>query len=464
MTFDLARDGLIGPFEVIDEESINTVIQQLDDSGGAYKNIHVKSGHCQKLLSAPMLASKIRELFGNELVLWRSNAFKKVSGSGEVKWHHDRHFENADDSVDFSNVSNHFSILLALTDMNADTGLMEFIPGSHLPSEGYNRDTRPFHTRTIDEHFLEIPDDLLKKRIQVPLKKGQFMLFHSGILHRSLPAASDKELLRYSLVARLCRNSTVIPHALAFEHEIIKYPVEGVGHQSLLDKTILITGGTSGIGKAIAKGVLLQGAKVCITGRDPERLDLAVNEFVNTFGLTNVIGIRADAASMDEMAAAFSQTVNKFGKVDCVFVNAAVNNCPGTLHELNFDDWLKTINYNIAMIGSTCKLACKFMKERGGNIVTIGSGIGHAGAENNTAYAAVKGASWAITQSLAKELAQFKINVNELIPGPVVTGMNPDAAGGHWKQPDEVIEIAILLARQNLERGTTGQSWSLKRN
>lgn len=223
MFLDLNTDGLVGPFELNQMELINRLIRQLDIADGQFKNLHTSNKTTQSLLSATELKVRVEQYFGEELSLWRTNCFRKTDGSGEVEWHHDRHLEDGDSQINFLNLSNHFSILVALTDMNEASGVMEFIPGSHLPQDGYIQDIRPFHMRTLGEHFLHIPRQLLKKGVKVPLKKGQFLLFHSGLLHRSLPAHGT-DINRYSLVARLCNNSTIVPEALAIKENIHPYP------------------------------------------------------------------------------------------------------------------------------------------------------------------------------------------------------------------------------------------------
>ena len=463
MGFDLAVDGLVGPFELDENGYVDALIEQLDNCRQGYKNVHVRSGICRLLLSSNNLSQKIKEQFGEDLKLWRTNAFKKVSGSGEVRWHHDRHFENADSQLDYFNLANHFSVLVALTDMDETTGIMEFIPGSHLPSHGYNRDKRPFHMRSPEEHFLDIPHAMLSKKVRVPLKKGQFMLFHSGLLHRSLSAAESSKVCRYSLVARLCKFATEIPKELAQDSDIFTYPIVGDEGKMLLDKVALVTGGSSGIGKAIARALSEQGAKVVITGRHKQKLDIAIKEFQEEGELASVMGFQADASSKEAMADVFSKMEFNFGSPDIVFANAAFNTLKREFVATEIDEWKKQVFDNISAVATVCRLALEYMKKRGGNIITLGSAIGHTGGTSNSSYAVVKAASWSLTQTLAKEAKQYNINVNELIPGPVISGMNPKASGPEWKLPDEVKDIALLLAKQNLQNGATGQSWSLKR-
>jgi NAD(P)-dependent dehydrogenase (short-subunit alcohol dehydrogenase family) len=460
---NLQSDGLIGPFELNQDEMVVRLIRQLDIADGQFKNFYLNSETCKRLLSSPELRGKIAQNFGKDLLLWRTNNFKKTDGSGEVEWHHDRHFEDGDSLVNFSNIGNHFSILVALTDMDDESGVMEFIPGSHLEQDGYVRDDRPYHLRPPEEHFFQVPDHMLAKRVKVPLKRGQFMLFYSGLLHRSLPAYG-KGVHRYSLVARLCHDLTNIPEVLAKKEEISHYPYMYDTNKRFLDQVALITGGSKGIGKAIAAGLLAEGARVVITGRNKQALDEATELLKLKTGNQQVVSMVADASDLEQMQLVFNDLIELYGSPDIVFVNAATNKPTGAIINLPADDWLSMVTSNIKSTYLSCKFAVSHMKKHGGNIVTLGSGIGHHGAPNNSAYAVSKAASWALTQSLAKEVSNLNINVNELIPGPVITDMNPSASGPAWKKPDDVVETALNLANQHLQHGATGQSWAIKRH
>src|SRR5262249_56454486 len=110
------------------------------------------------------------------------------------------------------------------------------------------------------------------------------------------------------------------------------------------------------------------------------------------------------------------------------------------------------------------------LRRRGcGKIITIGSGIGHRGGPERSSYACSKAGLWMLTRVLAQELAAFNISVNELVPGPVDTSMNPSGArtstlgASEWlKRPEDVVPLALFLAEQP-DVGPTAQSFSLMR-
>lgn len=141
------------------------------------------------------------ELLGTDLFLWRTNFFVKSEGVGENKWHHDRQFENGNAAINIFDTSNHFTILVALTDIDMNAGRIEYLRGSHLPIDGFDRD--------IPRHFLDAPEVVQDRITPLPLERGQFAIFHSGLLHRSLAFGEGEG--RISLAARLARKGTEFP-------------------------------------------------------------------------------------------------------------------------------------------------------------------------------------------------------------------------------------------------------------
>ncbi|MYD43437.1 MAG: phytanoyl-CoA dioxygenase family protein [Gammaproteobacteria bacterium] len=147
------------------------------------------------------LQAAVKLAFGTNLFVWRTNFFVKSDGTGQNKWHHDRHFENGREPISLYDTSNHFTITIALTDIDLDQGRLEYVRGSHKEIEGFDRD--------IPRHFLEAPAVIEDRVTPMPLKRGEFVLMHSSLLHRSL--AFDKGARRVSMAARLARNGTAIP-------------------------------------------------------------------------------------------------------------------------------------------------------------------------------------------------------------------------------------------------------------
>jgi ectoine hydroxylase-related dioxygenase (phytanoyl-CoA dioxygenase family) len=217
----LKEKGLVGPFLLEDLSFVEKVSQIILQGLSPLKDRHVDNELIRAIFFDNNVQTKVENHFGKDLRLWRSNFFLKKENSGEIGWHHDRHFENGDDLINFHNLNNHFSILIALTDICEGHGEIEYIPGSHLPDAKFHRDNRPFHKREPWEHYHQIPNDLLITAEPILLKKGEFALFHSGLLHHSKPFLEGNP--RISMVGRLVKSSSTIPSALAPADAIIPF-------------------------------------------------------------------------------------------------------------------------------------------------------------------------------------------------------------------------------------------------
>ena len=217
----LQEDGLASPFELADKSGLDRAcaavlelkaLQRQQNRAAAItgiKNVapnplidrHMDVDAIRDVFFDDNLQSALSEHFGDGLFIWRTNFFVKSEGTGQNKWHHDRHFENGNAPINLFDTRNHFSILVALTDIDMNAGRIEYVRGSHLPIDGFDRD--------IPRHFLEVPEVVQDRVTPLPLKRGQFVLFHSTLLHRSL-AFGDGEG-RISLAARVARTGTQIP-------------------------------------------------------------------------------------------------------------------------------------------------------------------------------------------------------------------------------------------------------------
>ncbi len=206
--------GLIGPFELSDPSVTLKVEQLVLNDIKSYKDRHVDTDVVKKIFSDEHLQARVADCFSTGLLLWRSNFFVKNDSSPQkTGWHHDRHFENGDKAIDINSIADHFSILIAITDIELDGGVIEYLPKSHLPLDFLPRDTRPFHLKTLQEHFTDLPDELHGCVKSIPLKRGQFVLFHSALLHHSKPFLGGGT--RISMIGRLTTQSVEIPPSIA---------------------------------------------------------------------------------------------------------------------------------------------------------------------------------------------------------------------------------------------------------
>jgi 3-oxoacyl-[acyl-carrier protein] reductase len=222
--------------------------------------------------------------------------------------------------------------------------------------------------------------------------------------------------------------------------------------RTLEGKIALITGGSRGIGAAIAKRLAADGANVAITyTKGADAAASVVKEIERAGG--KAIAIQADAADADASKAAVEKTVATFGRLD-VLVNNAGTAIPKTFEETTLEEFDRLIDINVRGVFVTTQAALKHMKS-GGRIIMIGSCVGErAMTPGLVPYSATKGAVKMFTQGLSREVGTRGITVNNIQPGPIDTDLNP--AAGDWAEPQRantalgrygsVGEVASLVA------------------
>src|ERR1700682_219341 len=190
----------------------------------------------------------------------------------------------------------------------------------------------------------------------------------------------------------------------------------------LTDKIALITGGSRGIGAAIAKRLAADGASVAITYAKDASAASAVVKAIELNG-GKAVAIQADAADVEAVKRAVEKTVATFGRLD-VLVNSAGTAIPKPFEETTPEEMDRVIDINLRGVLATTQAALKHMND-GGRIVMIGSALGgRAGAPGLVPYAATKGAVKMFTQALSREVGSRGITVNNVQPGPIDTDLN----------------------------------------
>ena len=223
-------------------------------------------------------------------------------------------------------------------------------------------------------------------------------------------------------------------------------------NRKLEGKIALVTGGSRGIGAAIAKRLATNGAKVAITYAKGANAAASVVKEIERDG-GKAIAIQADATNAAAGKAAVEKTVETFGGLD-VLVNNAGTAIPKTFEETTLEEMDRLLNINVRGVFIATQAALKHMK-RGGRIVTIGSCLGErVMTPGLVPYSATKGAVKIFSQALSRELGSRGITVNNVQPGPIDTDLNP--AAGEWAAPQKantaldrygsVNEVAALVA------------------
>ncbi len=224
----------------------------------------------------------------------------------------------------------------------------------------------------------------------------------------------------------------------------------------------VITGGDSGIGRAVAYFYAREGADVLITALPSEESDAAVvREAVEELGRKCLVmtGDLTDPQFCEEVV---EKAVDEFGRIDVLVHNAAWQNRK-SVTELPEDELDRTLKTNVYAYLRLCRAAVPHMKP-GSSIIATGSIVGLQGSDQLTDYAATKGAIHAVTMSLAKELKDKQIRANCIAPGPVWTPLNPSDTGftpedvskfgdetghspmGRPAQPEEIAPAFVFMA------------------
>src|SRR5271168_1793468 len=220
----------------------------------------------------------------------------------------------------------------------------------------------------------------------------------------------------------------------------------------LAKKVALVTGGSRGIGAAIAKRLAADGASVAITYAKDASAASAVVKTIELSG-GRAIAIQADAANVEAVQAAVEKAVTTFGRLD-ILVNNAGTAIPKPFEEATLEEMDRVIDINIRGVYVATQAALKHMKS-GGRIISIGSAAGErVAAPGLVPYAGTKGAVKMFTQALAREIGSRGITVNNVQAGPIDTDLNP--ASGDWAVPQKaataldrygrVDEIAAMVA------------------
>jgi NAD(P)-dependent dehydrogenase (short-subunit alcohol dehydrogenase family) len=227
---------------------------------------------------------------------------------------------------------------------------------------------------------------------------------------------------------------------------------------NLVGHVALITGGNSGLGLAMAKGLVKSGAKIAIWGRNIEKNAQAVAE-INALG-GEAASFACDVTDTQSSADAFAATIAHFGKIDSCFANAGGSGVRGPFHKLSATDWATTIDLNLQSVITTFQLAVAHWLERSasGKLIVTSSVAGIIGIPGGTGYSTTKAAVQGLVRALAIEYGRAGIQANAILPGFIETEMSLDtpkhfqdackrrAASGEIGKLEDMEGIAVYLA------------------
>jgi len=214
-------------------------------------------------------------------------------------------------------------------------------------------------------------------------------------------------------------------------------------------KVALVTGGNRGIGKAISLAFAREGAKVAVVGRNASTCDEVAAEIKGLGG--EAVAIKADVSQEADVANMVATAVERFGRIDILVNNAAVNLPYTALVDLTLDQWNSVVATNLTGPFLCCRaIVPVMMSQRSGKIINMASRGGRRGAAGRAPYRPTKAAIINFSECLAAEVKEYGIDVNTVCPGAVATDMmreiTHDNVPAYALQPEDIASLVVFLA------------------
>ena len=228
----------------------------------------------------------------------------------------------------------------------------------------------------------------------------------------------------------------------------------------LSGRVALVTGGSKGLGKAMARELALAGADIVISSRHEDELKAALDEIVAGTQVRGTFCV-ADMTPRQDVEDLARSALAAMGKVD-ILINNAGYNIPEVLDGMGFENWDRTVELNLtSCVALTAALIPQMKERQWGRVINISSIMALGGKEGRSSYAATKAALIGMTRVHALELGPYGITVNCLCPGPFLTDLpksvlsqeqidsfSRQTAVGRWGDPRELAGPALLMASE----------------
>ena len=240
-----------------------------------------------------------------------------------------------------------------------------------------------------------------------------------------------------------------------------KEKLPGIKLFDMTGQAAVITGGSKGLGLAMAAGLASAGANLMLVSRHRREADMEAKQLEADYGI-KAISFEGDVTSEKDMIRMAQAALDEFGKID-VLINSAGINIRGPIDELSYEQFKQVMESNVNGTWLAIRAVVPTMKKvKKGKIINVASTLGLVGIANRTPYTSSKGAIVQMTRALGIELAPFQINVNALCPGPFLTDMNIPIANTEegrkiivgatalerWAELKEIQGAALLLASE----------------